>query len=294
MSFADHAAAQRVKGLRGITRAVFLEIASRTSRDDQHECSVKVRTLAEAIGRSEKAVRVAIQEIRGVGLVHTIRRARRNGTRSCFKFKLVTPFPHEVVVPKKPPKNQKPAVNGTAQPAVNGTVLLSGSSLLDQGSIGIKKPEATPSKTPGIADVPSSLQEPENDKDQEENKNLPKVALKGSLQPHELRKLWEAHVDLDVPEGAAWGMFKTLAAADYDIGPVLVQALCDWDGFVQRAGAKISAYPKPSLGFVVRNRGTLWMMHQYNLAYACADKVKAEAEAAYAAKVKAQAVTLIA
>lgn len=159
MSYEDHAAARRVKGLRGITRDVFLEIAFRTSNDDHHECSVKVGTLAEAIGRSEKAVRVAIHEIRGVGLVNTSRRARKNGTRSCFKFKLVMPFPHEVVVPKKPTKYQKPAVNDTAQPAVNGTALLSGSSS-DQGFFQKIEAAAAPGPFPSTED-PEAEKTPE-------------------------------------------------------------------------------------------------------------------------------------
>ena len=272
MSYADHAAARRVKGLRGITRDVFLEIAFRTSSDDQHECSVKVGTLAETIGRSEKAVRVAIQEIRGVGLVNTSRRARQNGTRSCFKFKLVMPFPHKVVVLKKPPKNQKPAVNGTAQPAVNGSALLSGSSL-DQGSIRIKKPdaEATPSKTPAIADVPSSLPDPNKDQDSREESPI----FRSPPLPHELMKLWEDYYAFDVPEAVAWGMFKTLAAATaYDVGAMLARALCDWDAFAARTHVK-TVPATPSLPFLVRQRGTLYSWHQELEAQALVAKMTA-------------------
>ena len=74
----DHAAAHGVKGLRGTTQAVFYEIAVRTSDDDGlHECSVKVATLAEALGKADQAIRLAIKELKGVNLIQTTRRQRQ-------------------------------------------------------------------------------------------------------------------------------------------------------------------------------------------------------------------------
>jgi hypothetical protein len=275
MSYADHAAARRVKGLRGTTQAVFHEIAFRTSDDDGlHECSVKVATLGEALGKADQAIRLAIKELKGVNLIQTTRRQRQNGTRSCFRFKLIMPFPHSVIVPDRAPRKPQPAVISTAQPAVISTALLSGSSL-DQGSIGIKKPEATPSKTPGIADVPSSLQEPEPEKSK--TKNPPNSA--SPPLPHELRKLWEDYAPLDggLPEGATWGMFKTLAAITvYDVKAMMVRALQDWDALVTRTQVK-TAPALPSLAFVVAQRSTLYSWHQELEAQAFVAKMKAEA-----------------
>ena len=159
MSFADDVAAHRVKGLRGTTRAVFLEIAFRTSKDDGlHECSVKVATLAEALGKADQAIRLAIKDLKAVNLIQTTRRHRKNGTRSCFRFKLVMPFPYSVIVPDRALRKSQPAVISTEQPmvisteppAVISTALLSGSSLdpgfsFNQGFIKKIEAAATPS-----------------------------------------------------------------------------------------------------------------------------------------------------
>ena len=100
-------------------------------------------------------------------------------------------------------------------------------------------------------------------------------------------KLWEQHVNLDVPEPVAWGMFKVLAASDYDVGAMMVRALCDWDTFVAKTCAK--GPPLPSLPFCVQHRGTLHYWHQELEAQAFVAKMNAQDEAANTAKMKAQA-----
>jgi hypothetical protein len=152
MSYTDYAAARRVKGLRGTTQAVFYEIAFRTTNDDSlHECSVKVATLAEALGKADQAIRMAIKELKCANLIQTTRRMRQNGTRSCFKFKLIMPFPPSVIVPKRVSGKPQPAVISTPQPTMISTALLSGSSL-DQGFIQKIEAAATPSPFPATKD----------------------------------------------------------------------------------------------------------------------------------------------
>jgi hypothetical protein len=181
MSYFDHAAARRVKGLRGTTQAVFHEIAFRTKNDDGlHECSVRVATLAEALGKADQAIRLAIKELKGANLIQTTRRLRKNGTRSCFSFKLIMPFPDSVIVPDRAPRKPQPAVISTAQPAVISTAqpavistaLLSGSSLdqgssLNQGFIQKIEASASPSPSPSTEEktlekIPTTGLEPPN------------------------------------------------------------------------------------------------------------------------------------